>query len=183
MNGELADYMKLKACWWLHVQDTIQVKMNKTKTKKNKKMAPNSSFDNKYMWHYCILYCCQPTAWIQANADDILTLLYTLWIFWESGYWPVNVAATAGQTAAPWWKRNEKLHRATLNPTPVALRPLQPSRTSCTRFAPPWRRRWSADRRTSPPWTPGCPLIQKKGWCCWKENRRARWKGESGSTT
>lgn len=36
------------------------------------------------------------------------------------------VAATAGQTAAPWWKRNEKLHRATSNPTPVALRPPNP---------------------------------------------------------
>lgn len=43
MNGELADYMKLKACWWLHVQDTIQVKMNKTKTKKTRK------------WHQIVL--------------------------------------------------------------------------------------------------------------------------------
>lgn len=36
---------------------------------------------NKHMWHYCILYCCQVTAWIQANADDILTLIYTLWVW------------------------------------------------------------------------------------------------------
>lgn len=69
MNEEMVDYMKLKACWWLHVQGKIRVKINKAK--QNKKMAPNISFDNKYMWHYCILYCYQQTAWIQANADDV----------------------------------------------------------------------------------------------------------------
>lgn len=39
-----ADYMKLKACW-LHVRDMMRVKI--TKQKKEKKMAPNISFDNK----------------------------------------------------------------------------------------------------------------------------------------
>lgn len=76
-----------------------------------------------------------------------------------------------GKLLPPGGKRNENLHRATLNSTPL------PSRTSCTRFAPPWRHHWSAGRRTSPPWTPGCPLIRKKGWCCWEETRQS----ESGS--
>lgn len=63
MNEEMADYMKLKACWWLHVQGKIRVKINKAK--ENKKMAPNISFDNKYIIAFSTV-----TNW-QANADDI----------------------------------------------------------------------------------------------------------------
>lgn len=83
------------------------------------------------------------------------------------GLSPVDLA---GKLLPPGGTRNEKLQRATLNSAG------QPSRTSCTRFAPPWRHHWRAGRRTSPPWRPGCPLIRKKGWCCWEETRQ-EWVG------
>lgn len=150
--GELADYRKLKVWWWWQVKNnTVQVKKRKWHQK-----VP---FDNKT--HVTLLHSLLlPTDSLDASKCwwNINTNIHTV------GLSPVEAAdrSTQGKLLPPGGKRNEKLQRVTLGT----------SKTSCTRFAPPWRRRWSADRRTSPPWTPGCPLVRKKGWCCWEETRQ-----------
>lgn len=72
--------------------------------------------------------------------------------------------------------RNETIHWATLTQLLLVLKPS--FKISCTRSSPLWRHHRSADKRTSPPWTPGCPLVQKRGWCCWKERGRTCFRSQ-----
>lgn len=72
------------------------------------------------------------------------------------------------------WKNELRLWNP--QPPPLTLPPPPPPpalpdfRISCTRFSPPSRRLRSADKRTSPLSTPGCPLVQTREWCCCEEN-------------
>lgn len=107
---KMADYMELRACCWLHVQDMTRAKLIKRKQKEN-----GTKYSFLKQIHVTLLHSLQ----LPTDSSDtskcwwrINNIIHTVGLL-ELGYWPANIVVTAGQLLPP-GGRNDMIHWATL---------------------------------------------------------------------